>query len=251
MIKFFRKIRQQLLTKNNFSKYLLYATGEIVLVVFGILIAISINNWNEIRKNNRDLRLMLKAVKVENQINIDQIKYKIKDAEHVRSTLIHLLANMGPDYALKDEMFIDSLFFEGLSMTLFDPNKAAFFTLIESRNLKLIKGDSLRNILLEWNSKLDALSSKEASTYHTFKTIVLPHFYDKISLVTIDRKYTDLNEDLPKSAFQHDNRKALILLETENIIEDHFYNLKKIQNGFNAFFKDLKTVNQLIDKELQ
>jgi len=251
MFRFFRKIRQSLLTENKYSKYLLYATGEIVLVVIGILIAISINNWNEVRKNNRDLRLMLKAVKVENQINIDQIKYKIKDAEHVRSTLIHLLANMGPDYASKDEIFIDSLFFEGLSITLFDPNKAAFFTLIESRNLKLIKGDSLRNILLEWNSKLDALSSSEASTFHTFKTIVLPHFYDKISLVTIDRKYTDLNEDLPKSAFQHDNRKALILLETENIIEDHFYNLKKIQNGYNALFKDLKTVNQLIDKELQ
>jgi hypothetical protein len=46
MIKFFRKIRQQLLTENKFSKYLLYAIGEIVLVVIGILIALSINNWN-------------------------------------------------------------------------------------------------------------------------------------------------------------------------------------------------------------
>ena len=106
-------------------------------------------------------------------------------------------------------------------------------------------------MLLEWNSKLDRLSGIEASTFHTFKTIVLPHFYDKISLVKIDRKYTDLNEDLPKSAFQHDNRKALILLETENIIEDHFYNLRKIQNAYINLLKDLKTVNQLIDKELQ
>jgi hypothetical protein len=50
MIKFFRKIRQQLLTENKFSKYLLYAVGEIILVVIGILIALSINNWNEQRK---------------------------------------------------------------------------------------------------------------------------------------------------------------------------------------------------------
>ena len=50
MIKFFRKIRQQLLTENKFSKYLLYAIGEIVLVVIGILIALSINNSNEQRK---------------------------------------------------------------------------------------------------------------------------------------------------------------------------------------------------------
>ncbi len=50
MIKFFRKIRLQLLTENKVSKYLLYAVGEIVLVVIGILIALQINNWNEKRK---------------------------------------------------------------------------------------------------------------------------------------------------------------------------------------------------------
>ena len=49
MIKFFRKIRQKLLTQNKFSKYLLYAVGEIVLVVIGILIALQINNWNQDR----------------------------------------------------------------------------------------------------------------------------------------------------------------------------------------------------------
>ena len=46
MIHFFRKIRQELLVKNKFSKYLLYAIGEIILVVIGILIALQINNWN-------------------------------------------------------------------------------------------------------------------------------------------------------------------------------------------------------------
>jgi len=50
MIKFFRKIRHRLLTENKFSKYLLYAIGEIILVVIGILIALSINNWNELKK---------------------------------------------------------------------------------------------------------------------------------------------------------------------------------------------------------
>jgi hypothetical protein len=50
MIKFFRKIRQKLLFENKFSKYLIYAIGEIILVVIGILIALQINNHNEIRK---------------------------------------------------------------------------------------------------------------------------------------------------------------------------------------------------------
>ncbi len=52
MINFFRKIRQKLLTENKFSKYLLYAIGEIVLVVIGILIALQVNNWNEDRINS-------------------------------------------------------------------------------------------------------------------------------------------------------------------------------------------------------
>ena len=47
MIKLFRKIRQKTLTENKFGKYLTYAIGEIILVVIGILIALSINNWNE------------------------------------------------------------------------------------------------------------------------------------------------------------------------------------------------------------
>ena len=54
MIKFFRKIRQRLLTENKFSKYLLYAIGEIALVVIGILIALGINNWN-IEQNERTI----------------------------------------------------------------------------------------------------------------------------------------------------------------------------------------------------
>ncbi|MDO1501256.1 DUF6090 family protein [Winogradskyella maritima] len=50
MIKFFRHIRQRLIRENRFSKYLIYAIGEIILVVIGILIALQINNYNEQRK---------------------------------------------------------------------------------------------------------------------------------------------------------------------------------------------------------
>ena len=58
MIKFFRKIRRQLVSENKFSKYLIYAIGEIVLVVIGIFIALQLNNWNEIRKeSNAELEL--------------------------------------------------------------------------------------------------------------------------------------------------------------------------------------------------
>ena len=50
MLKFFRKIRQQLLQEGSFQKYLLYAFGEILLVMIGILLALQVNNWNETKK---------------------------------------------------------------------------------------------------------------------------------------------------------------------------------------------------------
>ncbi|WP_191859412.1 DUF6090 family protein [Hanstruepera ponticola] len=51
MIKFFRKIRYNLMEQNKTGKYFKYAIGEIILVVIGILIALQINNWNETRKH--------------------------------------------------------------------------------------------------------------------------------------------------------------------------------------------------------
>jgi hypothetical protein len=53
MIKFFRKIPQNLLMENKTGKYFKYAIGEIILVVIGILIALQINNWNENNKKNK------------------------------------------------------------------------------------------------------------------------------------------------------------------------------------------------------
>jgi hypothetical protein len=62
MIKFFRKIRQNLLMENKTGKYLKYAIGEIILVVIGILIALQINNWNEGRKNNEKEATLIKNI---------------------------------------------------------------------------------------------------------------------------------------------------------------------------------------------
>ena len=59
MIKFFRKIRQNLLSEGKTGKYLKYAFGEIVLVVIGILIALQINNWNEQRKERIQEKILI------------------------------------------------------------------------------------------------------------------------------------------------------------------------------------------------
>ena len=62
MFKFFRNIRQSLLMKDKISKYYKYAFGEIILVVIGILIALSINNWNEARKNRIEQLILINNI---------------------------------------------------------------------------------------------------------------------------------------------------------------------------------------------
>jgi hypothetical protein len=52
MIKLFRKIRQDLLSKGKTGKYLKYAIGEIILVMIGILLALQVNNRNDARKDS-------------------------------------------------------------------------------------------------------------------------------------------------------------------------------------------------------
>jgi len=73
MIKFFRKIRRKLLSENNFSKYLIYAIGEIILVVIGILIALQINNWNEQHKSNEQELLLLKQLQLDLNNNLNEV----------------------------------------------------------------------------------------------------------------------------------------------------------------------------------
>ena len=85
MIKFFRHIRQRLLSENKFSKYLLYAIGEIVLVIIGILIALQINNKNEQRKTENKIVSILKEVQHDLGLDIQKSDeliayYKTKDS---------------------------------------------------------------------------------------------------------------------------------------------------------------------------
>ena len=82
MIKFFRKIRQRLLTENKFSKYLLYAIGEIALVMIGILLALQVNDWNENKKNETIIKnntvLLIESL-VADSISIVNRKLQIQE----------------------------------------------------------------------------------------------------------------------------------------------------------------------------
>lgn len=81
MIKFFRKIRQSLLSEGKTGRYLKYAFGEIILVVIGILIALQINNWNERNKNISQAEKHLETVKLNLQDDILQAKSLLSETQ--------------------------------------------------------------------------------------------------------------------------------------------------------------------------
>ncbi len=81
MIKFFRKIIQKLLTENKFSKYLIYAVGEIVLVVIGILIALQINNLNEQSKKEELRNGYVNSIKKDLESDIVLLEKQISQFE--------------------------------------------------------------------------------------------------------------------------------------------------------------------------
>jgi hypothetical protein len=83
MIKFFRKIRQNMIKENNFSKYLLYAIGEIILVVIGILIALQLNtakeNWQR-EKLRQELLIELRSSMMQDTVLLRKEKEDLKSA---------------------------------------------------------------------------------------------------------------------------------------------------------------------------
>ena len=96
MIKFFRRIRFDLMEKNKTGKYFKYAIGEIVLVVIGILIALQINNWNEERKANISENKALLALKNEFDKNVKRFQFIMKERDSgqvVLRTYFDIIAN--------------------------------------------------------------------------------------------------------------------------------------------------------------
>ena len=90
MIKFFRKIRQNLLSEGKTGKYLKYAIGEILLVVIGILIAIQINEWNNNRiQKESDYQLigaLIADLKLKDQEILSDLKFAasvIEDTDNI------------------------------------------------------------------------------------------------------------------------------------------------------------------------
>ncbi|MGB5480873.1 MAG: DUF6090 family protein [Eudoraea sp.] len=146
MIHFFRQIRQRLLTENRFSKYILYAVGEIILVVIGILIALQINNWNEARKSRIVETVLLKTIKSDLARTLSDVKDDYEN--HLKS---QKSGNKFKRFLLGENMLEDSIYlhFNRLSQDRHFFPKSSGYESLKSSDMNIISNDSLRMIITE------------------------------------------------------------------------------------------------------
>jgi len=151
MIKFFRKIRKRMITENKFSKYLLYAIGEIALVMIGILLALQVNNWNEVRKSADQETLYLTRLLSENKQDIVAFKENIIELEKGMESVVNF------SEALKDEIIDDpsliksanAYFQYGSIYPIFYSSNSTFEDLSSTGNLKVITNTNLRDSIVQ------------------------------------------------------------------------------------------------------
>lgn len=159
MIKFFRHIRLQLLSENpptgragKFSKYLLYAFGEIILVVIGILIALQVNNWNETRLEEKKVKHYVKSLIEDLNGDISMMtesqSQALKKFKYIDSLRIHITQT---PYSELSNTFLYVIAHD-IMYKPYNWNRSTFNELKSSGGLSYITNDSLKKKIVAYES---------------------------------------------------------------------------------------------------
>ena len=154
MFKFFSKIRFNLIGTNKTGKYIKYATGEIFLVVIGILIALQVNNWNEDRKERAIEQNYLERLLVDLENDNTTLTFS-KGLSADRIHQIRILNTMveGTSIASPNEV-IESI--EKVTWRSYLPlSKIVYNELLNSGQMSLIKSEELRSLLTSYYDDAD------------------------------------------------------------------------------------------------
>ena len=150
MITLFRRIRERLIASGSITKYLLYAIGEILLVVIGILIALQVNNWNEARKTENLISENLYNVKQNLLADTTRINEVYQDL-YIKDLNAQYLS----DFLYERESVYDTLrlkkaFFESSTTTEFTPIRLSYNTMVNTGIINTIESDELQQALYEY-----------------------------------------------------------------------------------------------------
>ena len=157
MIKFFRNIRKKLLSENKFSKYLIYALGEIFLVVIGILIALQVSNWNRSHQQNSTERLYLTNLLSDLRDQRISIETQLDQEETYYVTAGSILK----DYQDDNSLNIDAEFYwkatqlgARRTFVITDPT---YTDLISTGNIGILKDATFKAELIKYYQELERI----------------------------------------------------------------------------------------------
>lgn len=181
MIKFFRKIRQRLLSENKFSKYLIYAIGEIFLVMIGILLALQVNNWNENRLNKNTEKNYLLGIVANLDKDIEELKRRISRDTLQLQAQTTILKSFRAEKIKIDTPKLVTAIRRFQAITSFSGNNIVFEDMKSSGKINLIASDTLRFKILDYYKSFESLKRKE-----TFNNNITIQLKDPISMAYLD-----------------------------------------------------------------
>ena len=246
MIKFFRKIRQNLLMENKTGKYFKYAIGEIVLVVIGILIALQINNWNESRKDNVAEKIALTNLELDIKENISRLQTHLKSQEVWIQDCISILNHLEKENRFIGEDTLIRQINDLLVRSNSGQANTTYETLKSTGKLNLIRNENLKKeIVLYYNylqnfsnnttnnntNLIDGLINPELIKYTVFQshdfTENLKTWWPTLGIINYEMKNTDhLRANLENYLSNHDE-----MLKFLNIVNFRLF-LATIQKEF-------------------
>lgn len=160
MFKIFRKIRKRLLAKNEISKYLAYAIGEIILVVIGILIALQINNWNQAKKDQRALNeylIKIKSHTYEDLAQLEEItagrKLILESCKKARISIL--------DKTEEENLFLFLGSGAAFAEYYFKPNSGGYESLKNSQYFGKINNTPLDSLLARYHGLVEIIAENE------------------------------------------------------------------------------------------
>ena len=236
MIKFFRKIRYNLMETGKTTRYFKYAIGEIVLVVIGILIALQLNNWNENRINSNKETTILANIHKEFKQNKKQLDSVVGTHKKVHRNCSNII-NLFPIVSKPEPAVLDSLsvyLWESYGGVTFNPSQTSINALASTSSFDIIKNETLRDLLISWNDLIiDYQEEEERSRDHIWD-IYDPYF----------SKHFDFNLNFKDERNDFD---ALQTLEFEFLVKSRYDFLDQILNASGELQKVQDTLDKIIE----
>jgi len=186
MFSFLNKIRRSLIISGHVQKYLLYAVGEIALVVAGILIALQVNNWNEQKKDIIELTKIKGDLLNEFVENREVLKDRI---DLIEKSLIHsnsVIDYMGAERATISQVNMDSILVYTMYYGNFNPSNSTITELLQSSGLKLSSDDTLKIHLVKWMQLLEDTDEDFKNQDLNANQYLMPYLTKRISQRNID-----------------------------------------------------------------